>query len=302
MGADGAAVDVRGGAGTRQPVDRDAEARDDLGRRAAVLGSPIAHSLSPVLHRAAYAALGLHGWRYDRVECAEPGLRAFLDRLGPEWVGLSLTMPLKRILLDLADDVTPLAAAVGAANTLLLGGGRRWAGNTDVAGIVQALRDTGIREAGSAVVLGAGGTAQAALAALRALGARTPTVLVRDPARAVELRAAAERLDVQPRITGDLFEGPLPGADVVISTLPAGVADRLAAEPWRGRPVVLDVVYAGWPTPLAASAADAGCVVVSGRAMLLYQAVEQVQLMTGRPAPVAAMRAALTAAVGGARG
>jgi shikimate dehydrogenase len=272
------------------------ESIDQTARRAAVLGSPVGHSLSPVLHRAAYAALGLRGWRYDRIECTESELAPFLEGLDAAWVGLSLTMPLKRVALDVAGQVSPLAAAVGAANTLLLDAGLRRAENTDVAGIAEALREAGVRDVGDAVVLGAGGTAQAALAALRDLGVTTPIVLVRDPSRAGDLRAAAERLDVRPRVCGGLFSGPLPEADVVVSTLPAGAADSLAALPWRGRPVVLDVVYAGWPTRLAASATAAGCTVVSGLVVLLHQAVEQVRLMTGRPAPVEAMRAALARA------
>ncbi|HYJ75008.1 MAG TPA: shikimate dehydrogenase [Kineosporiaceae bacterium] len=262
------------------------------GRRAAVLGSPVAHSLSPALHAAAYAALGLTGWTYERIECREEQLAGLVDGLGPEWVGLSLTMPLKRIALEVADEVTPLAAAVGAANTLLLDGRRR-ADNTDVAGLAGALREAGVERAGSAVVLGAGGTAHAALAALRDLGVERPTVLVREPARAGELRAAAERLGVRPVVRGGLLDGPLPAADVVVSTLPAGAADPLARLPWIGRPVVLDAVYAGWPTPLARSAAAAGCTVVSGTAMLLHQAVEQVRLMTGQEPPLDALRAAL---------
>jgi len=124
-------------------VDETSTAADRPARRAAVLGSPIRHSLSPVLHGAAYQALGLHGWRYDMIECDEPGLAPLLDGMGPEWAGLSLTMPLKRVALAVADEVSPLARAVGAANTLVFppGGpaaGRR-ADNTDVAGLVAAL-------------------------------------------------------------------------------------------------------------------------------------------------------------------
>ena len=260
-----------------------------------MLGSPVAHSLSPVLHTAAYSALGLTGWSYERIECGAGDLPGFVAGLGPQWVGLSLTMPLKRVALDVADEVSPLAAAVGAANTLLLDRGLR-ADNTDVAGITGALREAGVARAGSAVVLGAGGTAQAALAALADLGVTAPTVLVREPARAGELHAAAERLGVRPDVRGGLLDDPLPAADVVVSTLPAGAADPLARRPgraWQGRPVVLDAVYAGWPTALAASAAAAGCTVVSGFALLLHQAAAQVRLMTGLEPPVEAMRAAL---------
>jgi shikimate dehydrogenase len=267
-------------------------------RRAAVLGRPVRHSLSPTLHLAAYRALGLHGWRYERIECAEDELAGLVEGLGKEWVGLSLTMPLKRVVLEVVDEISPLATAVGAANTLLLDGGKRRADNTDVLGIAEALREAGVRRTDHAVVLGAGGTAQAALAALRDLGERSPTVIVRDVSRTRDLRAAAERLESRPAVHGGLFEKPLPEADVVISTLPSGAADPLALMPWRGRPVVLDVDYANWPTPLATSALEAGATVVSGLTVLLHQAVGQVRLMTGLPAPVESMRAALDAALG----
>ncbi len=261
-------------------------------RRAAVLGSPIRHSLSPVLHEAAYAELGLTTWRYEAFECGAEALPAFVAGLGPEWVGLSLTMPLKRVALTVADEVSPLARAVGAANTLVLGERRR-AENTYVAGILAALREAGLERVGSAVVLGAGGTAQAALAALRELGESSPAVVVRDPARTTALFASADRLAVTPTISGGFPDVELPDADVVISTLPSGVADTLRAQRWSSGTVVLDVVYAPWPTPLAATALGAGCRVVSGLSVLLHQAAAQVELMTGRRAPVDRMRQAL---------
>lgn len=266
-----------------------------------MLGAPITHSLSPVLHTAAYAALGLRGWSYGRVECDERGLAGFVAGLGPSWVGLSLTMPLKRVALTVADEVSPLAAAVGAANTLVLrpvdGQLRSTAHNTDVAGIVAALREAGVRTAYRAVVLGAGGTAQAALAALRELGVMTPVVVVRDPARTSELRDAADRLGLSPVLLGGYPAITLPPADVIISTLPRGAADDLAGQVLASRTVVLDAVYAPWPTRFAASAMADGCQVVSGLSMLLHQAVAQVRLMTGRPGPVEPMREALHAAV-----
>ena len=261
--------------------------------RAAVLGRPVGHSLSPVLHTAAYAALGLADWSYTAVDCGAAELPGLLAGLGPDWAGLSLTMPLKRAALAVADSVHPLAEAVGAANTLVLAGGGRRAYTTDVAGIAEALREAGLTAPRSAVVLGAGGTAQAALAALCMLGLDEAVVLVRDPARAGELRATADRLGVTLDLRAGL-PGPVPAADLVVSTLPAGAADRL--EPPAGA-VVLDAVYAPWPTPFAAAAEASGGTVVSGLAMLLHQAAAQVELMTGRPAPVPAMRAALDAAV-----
>jgi shikimate dehydrogenase len=262
---------------------------------AAVLGSPVAHSLSPVLHNAAYDALGLTDWSYGWHECRESELAGFVAGLGPEWAGLSLTMPLKRVTLEVAEEVDALAAAVGAANTLVFTD-RCTAYNTDVVGIGACLGEV----AGRAVVLGAGGTAQSALAALREHRIDDVTVLVRDLARTPELRATAERLGVAPRISAALADpaqasAELADADIVISTLPPGGADELIP-PGAGA-VVVDVVYAPWPTPFAAAALAAGAAVRSGLEMLLHQAVAQVQLMTGKPGPLAAMRTALDAAV-----
>jgi shikimate dehydrogenase len=271
--------------------------------RAAVLGSPIGHSLSPVLHLAAYDALNLPDWRYQAVDCDEHRLWPFLAALDEEWVGLSLTMPLKRLALEVAEEVSPLAAAVGAANTLLRRDGCWFAANTDVGGMVDTLREAGVERPANAVILGAGGTAQAALAALRELGVTDPVVFVRDPDRAGDLRAAAGRLDVTPDIRAGLSEQGLADpagyrADLLISTLPRGAADPLAADPrWSDKGTVLDVVYDPWPSPVAVSAAAFGWRIASGLDMLLHQAARQVSLMTGCTPPVGAMRDALHAAV-----
>jgi shikimate dehydrogenase len=284
-------------------VDVTTTAVDQAVRRAAVLGSPIQHSLSPVLHGAAYQALDLQGWRYDKIECDEAGFSRLVGSMGPEWAGLSLTMPLKRVVMTVADEISPLAEAVGAANTLVFApaGGTR-ADNTDVAGMVSALREAGLTRVEQAVILGAGGTAQSALAAVRELGHQTPIVLVRNLARTGELRETAERLGMRPTISDGLFTEPLPAADLVISTLPGGAADPLSATRWKPDTMVLDVVYAPWPTSFAGSALAAGCPVVSGLTVLLYQAVAQVELMTGHPGPVEAMRTALVAAVAARQG
>src|SRR5260370_28278831 len=135
-------------------------------RRQALLGSPIKHSVSPVLHGAAYQALDLHGWQYDMTECEEPGLPRLVDRMGPEWAGLSLTMPLKRVALTVADEVSPLAEAVGAANTLVFppagpAGGRR-AEHTAGAGRGAAARRAGLARGARAGGLRAGGAGQRA--------------------------------------------------------------------------------------------------------------------------------------------
>jgi len=227
------------------------------------------------------------------------GLPALLDGLGPEWAGLSLTMPLKQTVLGLLDEQSDLARAAGAVNTVLLQDGRRRGENTDVHGIVAALREAGVEEPPASVVLGGGATAASALAALAELGERAAHVFVRDLDRAGPLRAAAERLGVD-LVLGRLDEAPRrlrPELDVLVSTLPAGAADAVARPLARAlapaaRPVLLDVVYEPWPTALARAWAGP---VVGGAVMLLHQAARQVELMTGRPAPLAAMRAALDA-------
>jgi shikimate dehydrogenase len=251
-----------------------------------------------VLHRAAYEALGLSRWRYDAVECGEDELRPFLAAAGPEWVGLSLTLPLKRAALTVASDVSPLAQSVGAANTLLLSDGRCRAENTDVTGIAAALRGAGVDRVPTAAVLGAGGTAQAALAALRELGCLDSVVIVRDITRTAEVRATAQRLGLRVDIRGGYPECTIPPVDVLVSSLPPGAADAARLDPITGPSVVLDVVYSPWPTVLAARAEQRGATAVGGHAVLLYQAIGQVELMTGRPPPVAAMRRALSEATG----
>jgi len=263
--------------------------------KAAVLGSPIAHSLSPVLHRAAYAAAGLTGWTYQAIECGEAGLPTLVAGCGADWAGLSLTMPLKRAILPLLDHVDPLAADVGGANTVVFSAGQRHGYNTDVPGMVDALAGAGLAAPRSAVILGAGATACAALAALRATGLRTVTVAVRDEARAAALLAVAQRLGVRVDLRPLGSPGDLAARDLLMSTLPAGAADSYAERTYPGHTprAVFDVVYAPWPTPLARAAEAAGALVIGGLDLLLHQAGGQFELMTGRrPAPLAAMRAA----------
>ena len=202
--------------------------------RAAVLGHPVAHSLSPVLHSAAYRALGLDGWEYSAVDVTEEELASFVEGLDESWAGLSLTMPLKQVVLPLLDHVEPLAGVVGAVNTVLFqptGSVRTLVGaNTDVHGLVAALREgLGDRPVGSAVVLGAGATAASTLAALAELGCTTPTVLVRSLGRTGGLQRAAHRMGVAPRFAVlDPASARLSDIDVVVSTLPSRAADPVA--------------------------------------------------------------------------
>ena len=261
-------------------------------QRAAVLGHPVAHSLSPTLHRAAYAALGLSDWQYDAVDVTEEELSAFVASRDDSWAGLSLTMPLKQTVLPLLDHVEPLAEVVGAVNTVLFQGRTLIGANTDVHGIVAAL---GLdRPVTSAAVLGAGATASSTLAALAQLGCTSPVVYVRAVARAGGLMRAAHRMGVTPVYrTLDIAHAELGQADVVVSTLPPHAADPVAVLLTHVTGTLLDVAYDPRPTALSVAWAAAGGAVVGGEQMLLHQAAEQVRLMTGHPAPLAAMSAAL---------
>jgi shikimate dehydrogenase len=263
--------------------------------RAAVLGSPVGHSLSPALHRAAYQALGLAGWTYDAIECDQARLPGLLDGCGPDWSGLSLTMPLKRAVLPLLDVTEPLAADVGGANTVIFAAGARHGHNTDVPGMITALAAAGVSGSEPVLILGGGATACSALAAVRGLGAGAATAAVRDPARAGELLAAAGRLGMTIRLADFGRAEPAGSWHLLISTVPAETADAYAQRILRGDLVpaaVLDVVYHPWPTGLAAAAERTGAAVISGFELLLHQAARQVELMTARTAPTAAMRRA----------
>ncbi|MEU3349455.1 shikimate dehydrogenase [Streptomyces sp. NPDC006700] len=263
-------------------------------RRAAVLGSPIAHSLSPVLHRAAYAELGLANWSYERFEIDEAGLPAFFEGLGPEWAGLSLTMPLKRAVIPLLDGISDTAASVEAVNTVVFTeDGRRIGDNTDVPGMVAALREHGIEQVGSAAILGAGATASSALAALARVCTGEVVAYVRSEARAAEMRQWGERLDVEVRTADWTDAEQALTAPLVIATTPAGTTDALADAVPERPATLFDVLYDPWPTSLAARWSMAGGAVVGGLDLLVHQAVLQVEQMTGRaPAPLHAMREA----------
>ncbi|OLR91706.1 shikimate dehydrogenase [Actinokineospora bangkokensis] len=271
-------------------------------RRAAVLGSPVAHSLSPVLHGAAYRELGL-GWSYDRVECDAAALPALVDSLGPEWAGLSVTMPGKRAALRTAHTATERAVAVGAANTLVHRADGTWhADCTDVDGVTGAL----LVAAGyhpvpgdQALVLGAGGTACAALAAFAALGVSSAVLVVRDRTRAEEAEDCADRLSLPVEVVewADAdFTGLAGSTAVLVNTAPTQAAEPIAAQLATARHV-LDVVYHPWPTPLAEATRRSGARLATGLDMLLHQAFGQVEQFTGQSAPRVAMRDALAAAV-----
>ncbi|MFC9788385.1 shikimate dehydrogenase [Rhodococcus sp. NPDC127528] len=274
----------------------------DVPRRAAVLGKPIEHSRSPQLHLAAYRALGLTDWTYDRIECTGEQLPGLVAGLGPEWVGLSVTMPGKVAALEFATERTERAVQIGSANTLVRigdsgpGGGWR-ADCTDVDGVSGALAEVGVVDLAdsSAVLIGAGGTSRPALRALADLGVVEVTVVARSADRAADTLACARAMGLTARHLGfdaDALRSACADAAVALSTVPADAVAPYAAAVAQA-PVVFDAIYDPWPTPLASAVQAAGGTVVDGLRMLLNQAFGQVEQFTGRPAPREAMAAAL---------
>ncbi len=258
----------------------------DGARHCAVLGHPVAHSLSPLLHRTAYATLGLD-WTYDAHDVTEQALPGFLAGLDASWRGLSLTMPLKRVVLDLMDDVDATTRLVGAANTVLLAPGHRHGANTDVAGLVATLAAAGVRTGtGHAVVVGGGATAASALAALARLDVGTVELRVREPDRAAPTMAVAARLGLDVDTVG--LDAPWPAPPrprPVISTVPSAVAAAVLPDAVRAGTAVTDAVYDPWPSPLLQRADRLGSTTATGIDLLVHQAVEQVRLMTGSQVP-----------------
>ncbi|MGV0603698.1 shikimate dehydrogenase [Mycolicibacterium sp. XJ1904] len=262
------------------------------GRKAAVLGSPIAHSRSPQLHLAAYRALRLDDWTYERIECTAEQLPALVGGLGPEWVGVSVTMPGKFAALAVADERTSRAEMVGSANTLVRSPAGWRADNTDIDGVTGALEGVA---AAHGIVVGSGGTAPAVVVGLAELGVRRITVAARNPDKAAPLVDLATRLGAEARwsdIDRPDIDTTIADADLMVSTIPADAAASYA--PLFARiPLLLDAIYDPWPTPLAAAVQDVGGRVISGLQMLLNQAYTQVEQFTGLPAPKEVMRAAL---------
>ncbi len=265
-------------------------------RQAGVIGSPIAHSLSPALHRAAYAALGLTGWRYHREEVRAGELATYLAGRPVDWIGLSVTMPGKEEALAAAGTASDVARLTGSANTLVRDGEGWAADNTDVYGIRASLLQTGMvpDTARRAMVVGSGATARSAIAALHGLGVREILLVVRTQARPQTLELT-RRLGLDCRVAG--LDEQVDGApvDLAVSTVPADAVPGAGAVPrsWQAATqagVALDVVYRPWPTPWARHLVASGATVIPGVELLTHQAARQVELMTGRAAPLEAMR------------
>lgn len=295
------------------------------GYRAAVLGDPVEHSLSPILHESGFAAVGLEEWSYGRIRCPEGQLSRLVRSLSTNYVGLSVTMPGKGEALTYATEVTDRARLIGSANTLIRISGRpdvlvgsddslgvtQWrADNTDGVGLLGSIGelldggaracsevDRSHRRVRSAVVVGNGGTARAALWALAHVGCQEVIIVARS-SRAEQLRPLAMALGIA--LSWTTFEDSgwaCADAELLISTVPS-----LAAEPYIGlfsrASAVCDVIYAPWPTPLISRCLEVGTPCVGGITMLFYQALSQFEQFTGREAPSLDMRRALESAAG----
>ena len=253
--------------------------------RLAVLGSPIAHSKSPALHRAAYRVLGLD-WHYEAFEVVPAGLKDFIRSCGVQWRGLSLTMPLKHDVMPLLDFRDPVAVLSGGANTVLFrrgGDGTTLHGfNTDVFGIVEAFRHAGVARLSTVRMLGAGATAASALVAVAQLGADRVLVSARSEGKFVALVEIGRQIGVKVHAARpDTAESDIV-PDAVISTLPGGADHPYRFDaPTRASSVLFDVAYDPWPSPLAASWLEADGQVIPGIEMLVNQALMQVRIFVG---------------------
>jgi shikimate dehydrogenase len=262
-----------------------------------VLGSPIGHSRSPLIHTAAYSVLGLD-WSYAAVEMSSANLSSYLEGLGEGWRGLSLTMPLKRDVLPLLSWRDPLVDLVGAANTVSFVGGGTRGFNTDVYGVEQSFRDAGVENLSEVHILGAGGTALAVLAAVARLGATRVVVSARTPAKAAGVAALGAALAVDTTIVEWGIDGDSTRTGAIVNTVPAGNGGLIFSERVRRTATLFDVVYDPWPTPLASAWLEVGGTVISGRELLINQAIGQIRIfVSGNPAQPLENEAAVLAAM-----
>ncbi|CAB0553479.1 shikimate dehydrogenase [Corynebacterium diphtheriae] len=268
--------------------------------RAAVLGHPIEHSLSPLLHNAGYAAIGLSQWSYGRFDCDSQQLSELVDKCDPSFQGFSVTMPCKFEALEYATSVSERAQRIGSANTLVRAENGWYADNTDTEGVRGALEILFSDRGGSAealkntraIVVGAGGTSRPAIWTLGTLGVAEIVVVNRSDRRE-ELEPVLEGEPTKISFVG--FDSNIrsyaQSASVVISTVPSvGVSDYI--DDLVHAPV-LDVIYDPWPTPLIQHAQKKGVPCIGGHIMLLHQALSQFEQFTGVKAPREAMQKAL---------
>jgi shikimate dehydrogenase len=245
--------------------------------RAAVLGSPISHSLSPTLHRKAYEHLGVAG-HYEAIEVTSENLEEFISNVDESWTGFSLTMPLKEKILSIADNVDPLALKIRSANTLVpyVGGWR--ALSTDVNGFAESLASAGVADFERVTILGSGATARAAAAYCDGPG-RQIIVIHRNPERELSMRATTTHSQLEFRDWGSDLEA----GDLLINTTPACVADSYT-EKLEGviGGIYFEALYQPWPTRLLAKWRASDGFAIDGLDLLVHQGIDQVEIMTGQ--------------------
>ncbi len=250
---------------------------NDKSLKAAVLGFPIAHSLSPVLHAKAFDLLGIAG-SYEAIEVASGGLADFLKSQGANYDYLSLTMPLKEEVLVIAESsgitVDELALRIQSVNTLVRKGSGWSATSTDGSGFVKALANAGYDHFNSVLILGAGGTARAVAGALDEI-ADSVAIMGRSVRRNVGIAACFTKLAPEFISWDDQID--LRNFDLIVNTTPSGAADLVAENiPFKVEGLLFDVLYKPWPTLLARRWSDAGGKVISGLELLLYQGIDQI--------------------------
>lgn len=248
----------------------------------AVLGSPIDHSKSPAIHLAAYRVLG-EEWSYQKQQVEAGGLKRFVDSAGPEYLGFSVTMPLKENAFNLADVHDKFSLITKSCNTLLKKE-NSWLGyNTDIFGITQTISAKSLLKIENVVIIGSGATAKSAVVAVSIVSPNAKIkIQARNKVAKKELIAFAHSLGLNTR-PSLLFERNLNAADLVISTLPGGAMDSFARKlssrvAFRPHALLLDVAYSPWPSVLAQTWSDKGATVASGKDMLIWQALAQIRI------------------------
>ena len=252
----------------------------DKSLKAAVLGFPIAHSLSPVLHTKAFDLLGIAG-SYQAIEVASGGLAEFLKSQGAIYDYLSLTMPLKEEVLVIAEssgiEVDDLALQIQSVNTLIRNGSDWSATSTDGSGFVKALANAGYDHFNSVLILGAGGTARAVAGALDDI-ADSVSIMGRSVRRNAGIAACFRKVSPEFIVWDDQID--LRQFDLIVNTTPSGAADLVAENiPSKVEGLLFDVLYKPWPTLIARRWSDVGGKVISGLELLLYQGIDQINIV-----------------------
>jgi len=271
----------------------------DKSINAAVLGFPIAHSLSPVLHGKAFDVLGIAG-RYEAIEVESGGLAEFLKSRGQSYDYLSLTMPLKEEVLAIANDsnieIDELSERIQSVNTLVKKGSGWSATSTDGSGFIKALANAGYDHFNSVLILGAGGTARAVAGALDDI-AQSVSIMGRSVRRNSGIAACFRK--VAPEFIAWDDQIDLREFDLVVNTTPSGAADLVAENiPSQVEGLLFDVLYKPWPTLIARRWSDGGGKVISGLELLLYQGIDQINIVypLGREIIDGELRSALNSA------